>query len=379
MVETIIVLLWCRTAPTKQLLSSPLCFIFRAPSSSAPSGSGRCRRCASRAAWRCGRPHLRAPRHHQGPPAGRRHPTTPAAAATKAAVTKVAASSSSSSSSFSSSSLRPCQVWSVGRWRRRGRGVTPGLPAASSEHAATCLYLTTYEAAKTALEAPRRTKRSRGAVFLLLSSSSLVVVVFLLAAPWLAHLSAGLIAETVSCVVFVLVVKEHASAALHFLPSSSSTSQQQQRVSANNNNYRDSWHAFRTILRAEGLWHLQGYAATLLSSAPSPPSTSPFTNSSRPPARTTTIANGDSQIVAAEQQQEQQQQQQECIGSASAMSDWLACRQGGRGVGHVAAHYGRLRLRWYMHASSTAAETTAAAAAAAAAEGTDKAAGFLTR
>ncbi len=79
----------------------------------------------------------------------------------------------------------------------------------------------------------------------------------------LIHLSAGMLAETLACVIYVPVdvIKERL--------------QVQQRQSHNNNsshhqhNYRGSWDACRTILRQEGVRGIyKGYFATLASFGP---------------------------------------------------------------------------------------------------------------
>ena len=96
---------------------------------------------------------------------------------------------------------------------------------------ATALYLTSYELSKQTLEA---NVGSGGAAV---------------------HLSAGLLAETVSCVVFVPVdvVKERL---------------QVQKLGGSNA-YRGSWDAFRTIVRYDGFNGIyRGYGATLASFGP---------------------------------------------------------------------------------------------------------------
>tara|TARA_B100000795_G_scaffold265280_1_gene246889 strand:- start:2143 stop:3126 length:984 start_codon:yes stop_codon:yes gene_type:complete len=98
---------------------------------------------------------------------------------------------------------------------------------------ATCLYLTSYDAAKTSL------------------SSNVFA-----GNEFLAHFTAGMIAETFSCILWVPidVTKERL---------------QIQEQGKSSTNYRGSMDAIRTILRTEGLYGIyKGYGATVASFGP---------------------------------------------------------------------------------------------------------------
>jgi hypothetical protein len=113
------------------------------------------------------------------------------------------------------------------------RSLYSGFPAvAIGGTPATCLYLTSYEVSKNSL-----------------SNRQLP--------NWLVHFCAGMIAETISCTVFVPVdvVKER----------------MQVQNSANGGpiRYLTSWHCFKTILAEEKLRGIyKGYGATLVSFGP---------------------------------------------------------------------------------------------------------------
>ena len=117
-------------------------------------------------------------------------------------------------------------------WRGLYRGF--GVTAVGSAPA-TCLYLTSYDAAKNAL----------------LAASPVMA-----GHDFLAHFAAGMVAETFSCVLWVPidVTKERL---------------QIQEKGGGASNYRGSVDAIRTILRTEGLSGIyKGYGATVLSFGP---------------------------------------------------------------------------------------------------------------
>ena len=109
---------------------------------------------------------------------------------------------------------------------------------------ATCLYLTSYELSKDALQGVE-SFRDR---------------------PSLLYLSAGMMAEALSCVLWVPidVIKERMQVQTQPLPGTSGALQQQQRLY-----YRNTIDALRTISRTERLGSLyKGYLATLFSFGP---------------------------------------------------------------------------------------------------------------
>lgn len=115
------------------------------------------------------------------------------------------------------------------------RSLYSGFPAvAIGGTPATCLYLTSYEVSKNRL-----------------GNMNLP--------NWLVHFSAGMLAETIACTVFVPVdvVKERMQ-----VQKAKTTGGQPLR-------YRGSWHCFKTIL-AEEHWRgiYKGYGATLISFGP---------------------------------------------------------------------------------------------------------------
>lgn len=116
------------------------------------------------------------------------------------------------------------------------RGLYSGFPAvAIGGTPATCLYLTSYEISKNKL-----------------SSLNLP--------NWLVHFSAGMLAETIACTVFVPVdiVKERMQVQI-----------QNTSNNATAPRYRGSWHCFKTILAEERLRGIyKGYGATLISFGP---------------------------------------------------------------------------------------------------------------
>lgn len=116
------------------------------------------------------------------------------------------------------------------------RGLYRGLGVSMVGSApATCLYLTSYEVSKDSLQSVDVFRNS----------------------PSLSYLGAGMLAEAVSCVLWVPidVVKERMQV---------QTKSTRQPVY-----YRNTAHAMRTIMKTEGLRGLyKGYVATLLSFGP---------------------------------------------------------------------------------------------------------------